>query len=232
MNKEDLNYLTLTEYILVKSKRTGRPYIGKDYTCYFFEVPSEAQKFADTLNKDGDKVELEKATYYTKNTFCTSFWSYGIEKIHVKTRNKDANIINISKEDTIKKFYNHDGCKHLYRLMDSGLKSEFRALAKETYYSPVIISRRIEKEHPSVHYMYAYIPNDTNKYFILFTTLQEFEKWKFEKWNENKKEDWKPLEINIRDFGRIRKGSPIVINPANDKQIFTDKDIKKMLSKK
>ena len=75
--------------------------------------------------------------------------------------------------------------------------------------------------------MYAYIPNDANKYYILFTTLQEFEKW-----NKDKKEDWKPLEINIRDFGRIRKGSPIVINPANDKQIFTDKDIKKMLSKK
>lgn len=37
--------------------------------------------------------------------------------------------------------------------------------------------------------------------------------------------EWKPLAVTFRMMERVRDGSPVIINPLNDKVILTDEQL-------
>jgi hypothetical protein len=70
-----------------------------------------------------------------------------------------------------------------------------------------------------MYYSYAKFGSDT-KYYVLFSKLSEFEEW-----NKTQSDEWKPMELDLRKFGRIRDESPVIINPLTDKLILDNKQL-------
>lgn len=215
MKQEYINILTLKEYFLIMSTLTKKPYLDKNYGCYMFETRSDA----DAFTKEIQGTYYEEARTFKQIHFCTEFYSYGITSIHVQERGKEIIIVPVEKEDVRKQFYNADANKLIYRLKQTSEKQYLRKLNNVSFFAPVFIEKRLPKQHPSIHYCYAtFTGNDV--YYILFSTLQEFELW-----NKEQVRDWKPLEISLSKFSQIQKGKPVLINPIQDKLILTNQQI-------
>lgn len=215
MESTYINTLTLKEYHVIKSKKTSRPYVDINNGCYLFELRSEAENFTKQI-KD---TEFDNARYLKQAVFCTEFYSYGIDEIHVKGARQKEIVIPLSANDVARQFYNRETIRSLLRLKQTGKKQYLYELKNAFFISPVIIDPRPEKQYPIMHYSYASTTNK-NTYFILFTTIQEYNLW-----NKEQKESYKPLKIRLHQFRNIRKQNPVLINPMSDKIVLNDKQI-------
>ena len=73
-----------------------------------------------------------------------------------------------------------------------------------------------------MHYVYATLKKNM-EFYVFFSTLAEFDKW-----NSQQRDEWKPLEIYMGDFKKIRKQNPIIINPLSDMLILTGEQVDDM----
>ena len=216
MIQEHINLLTLKEYFLIISDITGKPYIDKDYGCYMFEVKSDAKAFTDGI----ENTSFDDARTYKQMTFCTEFYSYGISTIHVKSRaNEEFVDIPVEKEDAKKQFFNPEAHRMILRLQQTKQKQYLRGMGRLKFISPVLLDARLPKQYPGIHYSYATI-TQSDKYYILFSTIQELKQW-----NEEQENKWNSLEVTLETFGRVRKENPVFINPLSNKLILNDKQI-------
>lgn len=216
MEQEYIDLLTLNEYYLIMSAKTGKPYMDRDYSCYMFELHSDAETFCTEIP---DTISAESKNY-KQIEFCTGFYSYGIRNIKVFPRGKTCINIPLGINDVKKQFYNSEANGLVYRLKQTSEKKYLRELKNVPLFAPVLINPRLPKQYPDIHYCYATFSGSDSVYYILFTTLQEFEQW-----NKEQKENWRPLEVSLSKFQQIRNGKSILINPVKDKLILTDKQI-------
>lgn len=209
--------LTLRRYHLILSSFTHKPYLDKDFCCYMIEDPSEAKAFTE---KTVDTYYDEQA-YYKQINFCTEFYSYGISAIKVKTRQQtEYTTIPVERLDAKKQYYNPEANRLILRLLETKQKQYLRDMKSVVFLSPVVLDPRHERQYPGIHYSYA-TTNQTDKYYLLFSTMQEFDTW-----NAEQEKKCVPLEVDLDTFTRIRHQDPVIINPASDKLILNDKQIK------
>ena len=215
MTIEEKNILTLKEYFIVYSKATGKPYIDVRYGCYLFELRPEAQAFCDEIGN----VFINQSKQLQQSVYGAEFYSYGIDTIHVKEKQKDVfTDIKITLDDVEKKQYlNRNAVRTIYRLKQTSKKKYLKNLSNCHFLTPVNIVSRVVGQYPQIHYSYA-TSNGEDRFYLLFTTMQEFDAWR-------KTQDtfWCPLSVDLNTFARIRKESPVVVNPCTDRLVLNDK---------
>ncbi len=186
-------------------------------SCYMFEVPSDAIAFVSPRKG----VKLDTPKHYTQKNACSLFYSYGIDFIKIKQRGKDDYIvIPINENEVEKRFYAHSANQYLTNLELSNKKKYLSKLMDKPLISPIVTSERKVKKYPRLHYCHANFNDDSNNYYLLFSTMEEFDKW-----NADQERNWMPLEIPLNKFKRIRKNNPIIINPLSDKLLLSDKQL-------
>lgn len=223
MEQEYVNILTLNQYFMIMSTITGKPYIDKDFNGYLFESKSDAEGFVMGLKNSSIKIPEQ---YYRVLNLCTELYQYGFKNIKIKRKEKEDFItIPVSKADAKTEYYNHYANRYILRLRETRKSEYLKALKNVPFLAPIIMDTRLPEQYPGIYYSYALFKNDT-RYFVLFTTLTEFEEWR-----KSQMYDWKPAELSMQKFGRIRGKSPVLINPLSDCLILSDKQIEKMLKK-
>ncbi len=220
MEQNHINILTLKKLILIVSNDTKRAFIDKDARCFFFEKPSDADKFCTAVK--GTSKENKDAM--TKSFFCTELYSLGARQIVVQLRDGMTYDIPIEKSDCAKQYYNEKTNLTLTLLQETKEKKYLREMKSAVYIVPIVIESRTKKMYPVIHY--CQMVSHDNKYTVVFTTLKEFEAW-----NKDQKEEWSSLEMDIMQINRFRKGNKLLINPLSDKVTLNNKHIRTMLPK-
>jgi hypothetical protein len=215
MEQEYMHLLMSKDYIPILSKRTGNMYIDPNFTCYLFEAPMDAGAFVDEIQ---DTVKGD-AKSFSPLEFLTRFYSFGIKAIYLKERGKQEVVIPLRSEDAKKQFMNPKAYGLLLRLKETGKKKYLREMKTAVMLLPVKLDPREKFQFPAMHYCYSELKSGV-RYYVLFVTLQEFSRWA-----EKVPGEWKPLAVTFRMMERVRDGSPVIINPLNDKVILTDEQL-------
>lgn len=223
MHEKHLKLLTENKYYLIYSKRTNRPYLNVNNAGFMFESRLEADAFIKEM-KD-DLMRKNEPQQNTKDVI-SLFYSCGMEKVFLKTSSsKDLVEVPVCKEDTKGVYYNCILTRSIIQLKQTKKKKYLRDMYKLKFIIPIMIKKRKKKEYHQLHYIYATVKKDM-KYYVFFSTLQEFEKW-----NEKQNEVWKPLEVLMPAVKSIRGDNPVLINPLTDKLILTGQQINDMEEK-
>lgn len=218
------NIIELKEYYIVKSSKTNKPYLDEYFNCYLYETTFE---FDDFSKKFTDTYIETKPEHLTPATYMIEFYSYGINNIIVKQANKKEIKIPLENDPDIKKqYYNRETNRNLLRLKQTGEKRYLRELKDKDFFVPLYIEERNPMEYTQIKYSYAYF-DKTSKYYLLFSTLQEFNNWNNE---QNKK--YQPLKMTLNSFEKIRKKNELLINPQTDKILLLNEQIKRTFLKK
>lgn len=221
MEQKYVDMLTLSELYMIQSTVTNKPYMDKGYNCYLFEIYNEAEAFKKKI----DNTIILDAKYYRAATICSNLFSQGFIGIKLKKKNIDFVDIPVTEADATKRdYYNSYANRCINRLIQTRQKEYLRNLKDANFLAPILTETRKIKEYPKLFYSYAIYKDDT-RYFTLFSTLSEFNEWK-----ETQMYDWKPMELNLKKFGRVRNNSPILINPLTDKLIISDKQCEYIMS--
>jgi len=220
MTSDEKNLLMLNAFFLIVSDKTNDAYLDKSFNCYLFQTKSAADAFVGSSKQ---KISVREAKHYLLRDFW-SMYGRGAKGVCVFLRgeNKPQNIT-LSKEDAqdaVAQYYNNETNGYLNRLQQTSEKKYLSALASGIFFTPVNIRARKEKEYPYLHYSYATFKDDV-QYFLLFSTLQEYESWR-----SYQETNWEPMEVTIKKFGRIRGKNPVLINPLSNKLILTHKLLK------
>lgn len=218
MDKENTSLLTLPEYFLIESVLTKKPYFDEEARCYLFEKKSDAQAFSDEI-KD---TKIAEPKHY-RLQFITELYGYGAKGIRIMQRDNVFKDIPVEKGDAKKRYFNPEASLNITLLKQTSKKKYAKALKKAHFLAPVLIDPRFTKRYPELHYSCA-VTDDDSRFYILFTTLKEFDEW-----NNAQPQDWKAVEMQLHKVGRIRKGNSILINPLSDMIILQDKQIMEIL---
>ena len=222
MTQDEINKLTQKEMHLIISPLTKHPYIDEQDNCYMFELMREASDYV----KEKPGTAYDKAQFY-RQIICSDLYAIGAKRIIIKQANVSKPIeIEIDKSSVKKQFYNVDTSRLVYQIKQTKKKKYLLKLIDRIFYMPVLIDVRVKKHYPHLHYSYATFNGDDLNY-LLFTTLQEFDKW-----NESQNGKWKALETTLIKFESIRNGKAIFINPLHEQLILTDKQLKMILKEK
>ncbi len=221
MSEDDKNLLTLTPYYVIYSSNTNQPYIDSDGHCIFFEVHIEAEGYIEAVNKKiPDTLKIQDSKQFKIKELCADLYNLGAIGISVHKRAQKPINVFLSESDAkrAKKgtLFNNDTSRYVLRAQETHQKQFLRILKNRPFYAPIIISDRKEKQYPHVSYCYATFKTN-EQFYILFTTLDEFNQW-----NATQQNEWSPLEVYVSKFDRIRKGNPVLINPMSNKFFLTN----------
>lgn len=218
MTKDETNLLTLNKYFQIFSSDTKRLYIDKNFRCYLFQSDLEAKQFCDQL--EGTYFNSNSPSYVKQGPFISQCYGLGIEQIRIKTVKNEKYIdITVDKKDAKRQFYNPVTMRNILRLKQTKKNKYLKELAETLFISPILIDKREEGQYPVIHYSYGLLKDGSINY-LLFTTLQEFEKW-----NDTQKQNFWPNQTSLQELNKIRNNNPVLINPLSDQLILTDKQI-------
>lgn len=218
MTKDETNILTLNKYYQIFSADTKRLYMDKQYRCYLFQSDLEAKQFCDQLQDV--YFNVNSPSYIKQGPFISLCYGLGIDQIRVKTAKNEKYVdISVNKKDAKRQFYNRSTVRNVLRLKQTRKNKYLKELAETLFISPILIDKRETGQYPVIHYAYGMLKDGSINY-LLFTTLQEFEKW-----NDTQKQDFSPNQTSLQELNKIRNGNPVLINPLSDQLIITDKQI-------
>ncbi len=211
MTDEDKNLLNSSEFYLLLSKRTKRPYITEECVSYCFESTNAAEA---TLKSFPD-VELGDPEIVEQKMILTDIFCRGAEKMTIVFRNGEQKIIELSLDDFPVGNYNIDTCRAFALALQTNKKKYLRELLSLPIYIPISTPGRKKGFYPQIEYMGATTSSET--YFLAFTSLDEYSKW------------IKKTEVNtgalctpLHTLNKLRKKRSVIINPASEKLILTD----------
>lgn len=216
LEKTLVNLLTLKQYHQIISDKTERFYIDKDYRCYLFESEYDAKQFCEQIAD----IHFDDASFIKQDPFLSTCYGLGVETIRLKTSSEEQYTdIQIGRNDVRNQFYNPLAMKNILRLKQTKQRKYLANLSDVLFISPVIIDERKVGEYPVIHYSYAMLDSPFT-YYVLFTTVQEFESW-------NKKQNWQyqPNQTSLQELNKVRDKNPVIINPTSDKLVLTHNQI-------
>lgn len=217
MTKEETNLLTLTKYYVIYSDFTNRIYLDRKYQCYIFSSNLEAKQFCDQLPGTHFK---SNPCYIKPRPFISMCYGTGVEQIMVKSVMNDSYVnIPVRKDDAGCQFYNREAERNILRLKQTHQKKYLLKLAEQYFLSPIMIDERENGQYPVIHYSYAMLAEE-KIYYLLFTTIQEFEQW-----NSTQSASFCPNQTSFHDLNKIRGNYPVLINPLSDLLVLTNKQI-------
>ena len=216
MEAEHINLLTLDNYI-IKSTITKDIYMDENFVCHIFDKKSSAEFFI----KDNKITDVQVILNDNKKAkdFCENLYSTGFRKIIFYKKDKEIEI-SVEKPTFQIQYNNPYASAMLLRLKQTGAKKYLRALYNAKFFAPVIVKDREIAHHPIIKYSYASVKK-SGTYYLLFSTLKEFEKWNLSQGNV-----WKPLKVSIKDFDRIRNNNPILLDSLSKKIILNKECIR------
>ncbi len=215
MTTEEISTLT-TGYKLgfLMSKKTKKIYISEKAEVFLYEK----KELVDDKFAKNDSLFFDKPSYHNQKVFA-DFYSLGVRIINVST-SKEKFRIPLKRSDVSSRFYNTNANFYLLQLKETLKKKYLKKFKTMDYIIPVEIKKRKKKEYPHVNY--AYVTLKDKNYTFIFTTLEEFERWK----EEYELTELKPLKTNFKTLEKIRNKKPIMINPLTDRVILNEKQIK------
>ncbi len=201
-----------SKYILIMSEITEQPYVDKNGACFFMDSAAEADQFvkAREFTKKGELKE-----YQNISSFLDTLYLKGIKKLNIKLKDRDSYITYEIKDEDLRKnrYCNHEACFNLLRLHETKDSKYLNKLMDCTFITPISIPVREPKKYPEIKY--CVLKRGGNRYNLIFTTLQEYNKWA-----ETQITQYYPLEVNFLKANRIRKSNGIFINPLSTKMIL------------
>ncbi len=217
MEQKIIDLFTINKYVMIKSTITKMPYIDKNGACFMMNSMSEAKQFTD-IRKNTECDELKN--YNNIQSLVDTFYQQGIKKINVKLNEKDDFFVYEIKKEDLKtnRYCNHEANFLLIRYHETGEKKYLKALKKCLFITPVALPHREEAQYQEIKY--CVLKYSGKRYYLMFTTLQEFNKW-----NTSQILDYSPLEINFLKADRIRKDNGIIVNPLSVRMLLEDETI-------
>lgn len=221
MDNKHIQALSLNDFFKIMSSNTKKLFMDREFNCYMFDNKKDAEKFCENL----EDTYIEPINSIRPQIFCENLYSLGYENIKITVR-KDKFIIPTVKPEFQYGLHNNELNRYLILLKQTKAKKYLKHFYKTPFFCPVYITERKIKEHPNLKYSCAKI-TDKGVYYILFSSIYEFEKW-----NSTQETDWKPFRVKIHNFNRIRKNNPIIINPHSDRIMLTNEYIKVIMEAK
>lgn len=219
MTREERQEFVNTKYYILYSKKTNLPYLNVSSMLYLFETKMDAETFQKStqepvyIKEDGeDIVDFSR------------FYNLGFDKMFIFKARGEKKKINITEADIKVKYYNKELNKGLLRMKQTSQNQYIRHIRKEKFLTPVLIEPRQFAEYPNM--FYCSIKEKEKHYYLMFSTLDEFNEWK-----NTKEENWEPLEITFLEIVEVLKKEYIYINPLSIKLILSIKQIKDALDK-
>ena len=208
--------IQMNQLYMVASYITKKPYIGSNNEVYLFADKVEGLEYIE--KKKLKKAYLENKKTYRLGNLCNEMYFIGAKKIVYKLKEEKEVSFRIDTADLKKDYYNNESNGLILRLQETNAKKYLVSLFSSTFLVPIKIDPRHKTEYPKQHYCTALIKDEP--YYILFTTLKEFEEWQ-----KSQDNVYKPLEITIAKMARIRQHKGLFINPLSDKLLLYDSDI-------
>lgn len=217
MTPEETRLLTDT-YTRLISDRTGTLYIDEDFSTHFFSRYSDTKKYIKTCKnvtpgKHPEHIEPEHLKQELSNIYMT-----GIRKITVHKKDGSTEEIVLNEDDMENRFYNNKLCGLVNRLVHTSELRYLRNMYDCYFIIPIIIDRRKPEHYPKVHYSEA-VGGNGEKFFTLFTTLEEYRKWAG---MQTKGMGWRPLQVKRDNIDDIRRGGNVIIDPLSSKIILNN----------
>lgn len=218
MEQKYIDLFSINKYVMILSTITKQPYIDKNGACFMLNSPAEAEQFTKLReNTSCDELKF----FHNIQSLVDTFYQQGIKKINLKLKEKDSYITyEIKKEDLrTNRYCNHEANFLLTRFHETEEKQYLIELKDKCHFiTPVALLHRNEGEYQEIKY--CVLKRLGKKYHLMFTTLQEFNKWKKPSIIE-----YSPLEINFLKAERIRKENGILINPLSTKLLLENENI-------
>lgn len=216
--QKTIKFLSQRKYYIIYSVITKRIYLGEEYECYVFETKSDAQNYIEILQEQNEKTYHGESVEINEKNL-TDIIDQGAKKLVVQLRDKEDFLdIKLTEMETKRKRYTNQMLQGLICRLKQTKKAKYlRGMKKAKFIMPILLDKREKKNFPSFHYIYATMGRGV-KYYVLFSTLYEFEEW-----NKRQEKSWKCIEIIMEDFEKIRQGNAIIINPLSDMLVLTSK---------
>lgn len=225
MNSEYLALFTEAKYFVICSEKTKKIYIDAKNSAYAFQTKREADQFIKSLKTEcyynGDEAEqLEQ------NKQIVEYYSLGITNLRVKQYGEGFKDVPITARDVpTNRSYNPSLNRHILLLKETLQKKYLMDFGSDYFYIPISLPKRDEGAYPILFYVNAKIKSG-KEYVVLFSTIDEFEKW-----NEEYKKNCQPLKVRIEKIKKITGSRDIVINPLSDKLFLINKQFKEVKEK-
>ena len=202
-------------------------YLDENNGCFFFKTASLLSIENETFKKQYKRLtKFENIPFMTEpKSERYKFYDlmeilYSINCTAINFIEKD-NIISLPVifPDQIKyKHYNTYVKKMCLNLKITHKKAYLNEFKGQSFICAVKIFDRKLKEYPRILYGYAQI--NSKIYYLLFTSLIEFEKW-----NQTQNNEFCPIKTNIKDFSIIIKEHGLFIDAMTTRLILEHKYI-------
>lgn len=218
MEREYLKLLADTKYYVLYSEKTKKPFIDKKGNTYAFQIKREADEFIKALPVP---CYIEEPITLEQNKQIVTFYSMGSENLRIRKSGEDFKDIPIKANDVPRTiYYNPDLNFDIELLKETSEKQYMDALGRDFFFIPVALPERNMGSFPVIYYVDALLKSGQH-YVVLFSTVDEFEKW-----NEAFKKNCSPLKVKMEKIKKIIKDRDVIINPMSDKLFLLNRQLK------
>ena len=207
------NTLSLNPSFMVLFNKTKQPYITEAGECVIYLREEDAAGFLS----EHEGAVLDEARFYKPEELCSMCYGAGAIKIKVIMPGCEKERYEDLKRMPIRKYYNHSLNRNMNLLHETKKKEYLYALKKEHYIVPVKIVNS-----PEIKIEYSVAKANDRKFFLAFSSLEEFELW-----NKNVG-GYEALEITYSELIELSGSDDIVLNISGARYILSQEKIRKM----
>ncbi len=202
------NLLQTKTYNVIYSVITNDPYVDQSGNAFLFENEIDATSFC---NKVPDVTFKELANINVAKLE-RDFYCSGITQLKVKTAKSDnVTSILLNENDLKNGYYNNKTIFFVKRLLQTKQRKYATFLRKCKFIVPIFFDKRGVGEYPITHYCIATFDDQNEEFYVLFTTISEFEEWA-----KDGSLNFLPHEISLEELLKVIGLHGLLINPDTD----------------
>jgi hypothetical protein len=228
---EEKALLERCSYYILHNNMSGQPHVDQNGRIYLFENSTEADGFIEGSPKDLSVcLEYGAAKAVHANSFPINCIRLGATVIRIKHSEYESfHDIKLTDADAGKGYRNTHADFVLTRLAQTGKKDYLRELKDLKFLAAVYLGKREEGEYPPLHYAYAKDGKTSEKYLILFTTLNAFELWQEHmRIDVKEKAEYYPVEMTLMEFRNATGETGLLFNPKQNDLYLTKEQAEKV----
>lgn len=211
--------LNTYQFFPAYNHNTSDYFLDKNNNAYFFAAQKDIDSFIANLSSDVKIIHTKYPEKLMLKDLLSNLYSIGAKTANFKVINSTNKIIALPVEIPIegqKIHYNQSSKHNALLLKETHKKRYIKELQNCAFICAALLPQRKEEEYPIVKYAYALI--DKQKYYLLFTSLPEFEKW-----NKNQDKDYLPIKTTFEDFSIITNSAGFFIDSYTSMLILNNK---------
>lgn len=224
MDREYLKLLADTKYYVLYSERTKKPFIDKNGNTYAFQIKREADEFIKLLPVP---CYIKEPITLEQNKQIVDFYAMGSGNLRIRKGGEDFKDIPIRANDVPRTiYYNPELNFDIELLKETSEKQYMDALNRDFFFIPVALPDRSLGSFPVIYYVDAFLKSGQH-YVVLFSTVDEFNKW-----NEIYNKNCVSLKVKMEKIKKIVKDRDVIINPMSDKLFLLNTQLKDINNEK